>query len=199
MDLTVRAERGPIAILTGERDSGKTSACRRLVEQARLEGLDCAGLLAPARFAGSSRVGSDVLDLRTGERRPFSYLSPDEGAPFASTPARHRVDAAVSDWAASRLDRACPCDLLIVDEIGPLELERGEGWQNALEIARRGDFGLAVLVVRSRLVPALLAAIDGCRGLDGGDPSVLTPSDLLKPFHLSRLLERAHVESATPV
>ena len=64
-------------------------------------------------------------------------------------------------WGAAVLDSACPCDVLIVDEIGPLELERGQGWANALDVLRAGQFDLAAVVVRPSLIDAFRAAMGG--------------------------------------
>ena len=46
-----------------------------------------------------------------------------------------------------------------MDEIGPLELDRGRGWVNALDVLCAGQFGLAVVVVRPSLVDAFRAAM----------------------------------------
>lgn len=43
-------------------------------------------------------------------------------------------------------------DYLVVDELGPLELERGEGLTNAVEILKTGNFDKAYIVVRPHLV-----------------------------------------------
>lgn len=43
-------------------------------------------------------------------------------------------------------------DYLIVDELGPLELERGEGLTNAVELLKSGEFEKALIVVRPHLV-----------------------------------------------
>ena len=37
-------------------------------------------------------------------------------------------DAEVLAWGTRILQQATPCDLLVVDELGPLKFERGEGW-----------------------------------------------------------------------
>lgn len=43
-------------------------------------------------------------------------------------------------------------DFLIVDELGPLELERGEGLTIAVKILHDGKFDKALIVVRPHLV-----------------------------------------------
>ena len=46
----------------------------------------------------------------------------------------------------------------LVDELGPLELVRGEGWQAALETLAQGGYRLALVVVRPELLDVLPAA-----------------------------------------
>jgi len=138
-----------IAILSGSRGSGKTTTCQRLIDLACQRGLDCAGILSPARFEGTRKVGIDLLDVRSGQSRP---LAEADSQPGELRTMAYRFDLEAIQWGVKLLEAACPCDVLIVDELGPLELERGQGWANALDVLRRGPFRLAVVVVR----PALL-------------------------------------------
>lgn len=50
------------------------------------------------------------------------------------------------------LGMSIPCDLLIVDELGPLEFERDEGWDKGLTAVDSRKFNAAVVVVRPELV-----------------------------------------------
>lgn len=43
-------------------------------------------------------------------------------------------------------------DYLVVDELGPLELERGEGLTNAIELLKSDEYKKALVVVRPYLV-----------------------------------------------
>jgi nucleoside-triphosphatase THEP1 len=144
-----RREPGRLVLLSGERGAGKTTACLRLIEMARAAGLDCAGIVSPALFDGATRAGIDVQDVRTNERRRLADVDP---GPAAVRLGPFRFSEESLAWAAERLSSACPCQILIVDEIGPLELELGRGWVEALDILRRGDYELAVAVVRPSLV-----------------------------------------------
>jgi nucleoside-triphosphatase THEP1 len=138
-----------IVILTGPLGSGKTTTCRQVADLARRYGRNCAGLVCPARFHKSRKVGIDVLDLRTGTRRPLAEA--DQLAAVLRTKA-YRFDVEAIAWGAAVLDTACPCDLLVIDEIGPLELERGQGWVNALNVLGEGQFEVAIVVVRPNLL-----------------------------------------------
>lgn len=147
-----------IAVLSGPIGSGKTTTCRYLVELARQRGLDCAGVISPARFKGGVKVGIDALDVRTGQSRP---LAEADDSPADLCTARYRFDADAMAWGVTILDTACPCDVLLVDELGPLELERGQGWVNALDVLRASQFTQGIVVVRPALLDAFARAVKG--------------------------------------
>ena len=184
--------RGQLVVVAGCRNSGKSTACEILRQRATELGFDCAGIVSPGRFVSRRRVGSDVVDVRTGERRPFAtdLLGVD-----GST--GHRFDDRVARWASEVLARACPCDLLLVDEIGPLELERGLGWAKAIDVLAGGAFAVAVVTVRPRLVQKLIAVLRDC-GPRGQTPLVLfTPGDA--PDRVLAILESHHARLGTSV
>lgn len=136
-------------------------ACVQLADLARQRALNCAGVISPARFEGGVKVGIDVLDVRTGQRRPLAEAGGAGGSPTELRTPRYRFDADAVAWGGEVLNAACPCDVLIVDELGPLELERGQGWANALDILRDGPFGMAVVVVRPGLLDVFRARLAG--------------------------------------
>lgn len=143
---------GQLLLITGEIGSGKTLLCRLLVEAARRAQWRVSGLLSPGRFEGERKVGIDVLDLRRGESRPLARLAAaDEGGVRTQ---KWRFDPRCLAWGNRALQAALPTDLLVVDELGPLEFERGQGWQAGLEaIDHAGSYRLALAVIR----PSLLA------------------------------------------
>ncbi len=149
-----------IVILTGDVGSGKTTSCRQLAARARLQGTDCAGIVCPARFDGARKVGIDLLNLKTGECRRLADV---DNQPCDVRTDRYRFHTEALAWGAATLEVACPCELLIVDEIGPLELIRGQGWVNALAVLRAGQFELAVVVVRPSLINTFVGAMANAR------------------------------------
>ena len=60
------------------------------------------------------------------------------------------------------LSQAESCDLLVIDEVGPLEVERGKGWVSAFDVLRAGDYVLALLVVRLELIAQARGLLGGC-------------------------------------
>jgi len=84
----------------------------------------------------------DVLDVRSGNLR---RLTLGTGASAAVVQGRFRFDPETLAWGDAALAQATPCHLLVVDELGPLEIERGQGWPKAFDVLRGTDFALALV------------------------------------------------------
>lgn len=143
-------------LITGYRGSGKTSFCRKMVEAAREAGWKTAGLLSNPIFQDGVRTAIEAEDLLSGETRILATRthSPDEGTPGVR---QWKFDGAALDWGSGVLASATPCDLLVVDELGPLEFDRGEGWQAGLEAVDSRQYAIAFLVIRAELLGDALA------------------------------------------
>jgi len=155
-----------IVILSGKSGCGKTTLCAQVAALARARGLAVAGVLTPPRLADGRKVGLDVEDLRTGQRRSLAEAGAEPGRSIAgstdgpATESWHfHADGLV--WGTLVLRHATPCDLLVVDELGPLELIRDQGWTVGLDLLRAGRYRLALVVVRPELLPRLQERLDG--------------------------------------
>jgi nucleoside-triphosphatase len=133
-------------IVTGGRGAGKTTFCRHMAELARQAGWDVAGVLSPPRMENGVKTGIFALDLRHGEQRLLAspYSEEIAGAPMC----RWVFSEQTLLWANAALAGAIPCDLLIVDEIGPLELEREAGLLAWRSVIAAGAYRVALAVVR---------------------------------------------------
>jgi nucleoside-triphosphatase THEP1 len=180
---------GRIILLTGERGVGKTTVCHKTVDLAQTKGFTCGGVLTLS-YPTDER---DVLDVGSGRARCLtlpvtpSDQTPKPGASPAVIQGRFRFDPATLAWGSDALTRALGCHLLVVDELGPLELERGGGWVRALDVLHAADFALALVVVRPELLDQAQAK------LPARAPTVLTVTlhnrdDL--PVALLGMLER---------
>ncbi len=165
-----------LTLITGPRGAGKTSLCLNAAKRARANGWSVAGLLSPARFEHNYKVGIDVLDLASGQRRLLAQRrskTTDNAPPTSLALRKLRTELANAPnftrlrqpetsnwrftpdalaWGAEILQRATPCDLLIVDELGALEFERNEGWLVALNIIAHRNYRHALVVVRPKLL-----------------------------------------------
>ena len=50
------------------------------------------------------------------------------------------------------IQSSIPCDLLVIDELGPLEFKLSLGWVSALEVIKTAQFRLALVVIRPELL-----------------------------------------------
>ncbi len=143
-----------IGLLTGPVGMGKTTAESRVAGLARKQGLVCGGLLAPAMLDDCGhKIGIWGADLRTGERRSLARTDRILGGPSAGP---YSFDADALDWATGVIERDTgTCDLLIVDEIGRLELVEGTGLAPVLPHLSSGRVGLSLVLVRDSLLERL--------------------------------------------
>lgn len=200
-----------IIVLAGPSGSGKTSSCGIAVRLAREAGVRVAGMLCEAVFSGGSKVGIDWRDLADegAARRSLARRLPGfSQARSAGAPSQGRSPAfddsnphtvRFGSWefdrkALAEADAATAAavsggsgpigaapSLVIVDEIGPLELERGSGMVKTLvaldeaaspEWERAGDaerLGLTVVVARPDIADKLAARWPGSVRLDVSD------------------------------
>lgn len=182
-------------LLTGEVQIGKTRWLESLVTELADRGVPCAGVLAPGQWVpaegehadanGFEKLGIDNVLLPSGERIPFARRGDlaradgtfDEESQAAKAELAWHIDDAAIDRVnahfneiATHASVAAP-GLLIVDELGRLEIWRGGGLTSAMALLAQGPtttFPHALAVVRDYLLDdaeALLAEAwpDRCR------------------------------------
>ena len=144
-------------IVTGEVGSGKTQTCAAATARLRDLGWEVAGVLSLGVWDGDKKVAIDALDVRSGDmRRLADHASENHCTQGPATPG-WRFHAETIAWCNSLLSAAADCDLLVVDELGPLEFESGEGLIQGMRSLDDGRFRLGLVVVRPRLVHAAQA------------------------------------------
>mgnify|MGYP001279530829 CR=1 FL=1 len=149
---------GSILVVTGPKESGKSTLCRELARAAVQAGVDVAGIVttkagpraragrleAPPAWGVPSGERLVVTDLRSGRQAMLGvwtgrqWVMQEEGLTLG-----HAALAAAS-----------PCDLLIIDEIGRLELLHGQGWTESFSLLASGRFRQALVTVREGCMDA---------------------------------------------
>lgn len=161
---------GFVYVLTGARGVGKSTICRLLAARASSAGVIVAGLVTETLLAGGV-ILRRTIDLRSGETRVLAVKcahGEPHGKPCGSPAigSREEVKSFASDplapgwcfdpgtfvWADEMLARALPCDFLVIDELGPLELVGGRGWVRALDLLDSEGFGVSLVVCRPELL-----------------------------------------------
>jgi len=135
-----------------------------------------------------------VSDLRSGENRHFGTQSTYGKVTAPSRPPgvdpltpSWLYDDGVFGWGNNVLVRSTPCDLLVIDELGPLEILGDRGWFTAFDVLKRRQFGAALVVCRPALVDDLRDRI----GVTRGTVYAVTPEirDAMPAAILNDLLE----------
>ena len=170
-------------LLTGARGAGKTTVCRKLAEMARAKGFQPQGVVCPALYDDVGiKVGFEAEDAGSGERWLLAHTDLESGGPQIGP---YVFDSFGLARANGVLERACQgSELLMLDEVGPLELKRGEGFAPILSILPLQGQGHVFIVVR----PSLLAEL---RSRLGHDFSIYTVSEgnrEVLPVHIGREL-----------
>ena len=143
-----------IIVVTGLSGAGKTSWCLRLDKVAREKGMTVRGIVSPGIFNNDSKVRIKIKNLENGEEKVLATLR-GEKVSGISTP-RWQFNPESLSWANDILKNIGGSDLLIIDELGPLEFLRGEGLVAGLSLLDSRQFRVACVVVRSSLLPKVL-------------------------------------------
>ena len=145
-----------LQIISGPRGCGKTTCCTQIAAQIQAAGLSVGGLICPAVFEGEKKVAIEQVDLYTGQQRRLGTRRESEctveNTP-ESTVGCWQMDASVLAWGNAILAGLGDEDLIIIDELGPLELKEGRGYHEGLRLLDEERYQMALVVVR----PSLLA------------------------------------------
>jgi len=146
---------GEINLITGERDVGKTTLCSELAENLINLGYSVAGIVSPGIYRNNVKIGISALDIKSGEKVKLADFSPgwDKEKPSRIW----KMNSAAVPWGNDVLNKSVPCDILIIDEIGYLELEKNGGWKNIFDIFEEKLFKTAFIVIRKELVEVALS------------------------------------------
>ena len=149
-----------IMVLTGESGCGKTTLCARVVAALKARGVDVAGVLTLPRWTAQrgEKVGMDVEDVRTGERCALAeHVAVGQGTANLTW----KFDDMGLARGAQILRGSTPCDVLVIDELGPLELIHNQGWISALDTLQAGNYRAALVVIRPGLIEDFQRQLNG--------------------------------------
>ena len=146
------AARPLVVVVTGLPGAGKTPAMRGVAKALRERGVTVAGFIQVPVWDAGGKGGYLVLDVASGEQRTLAVKvgtgRGEHGTPF-------RFEGAGFAFARRAAERIAT--VLVLDELGPVEL-RGGGHMPAVRraLAREG-IAAALVTVRPALIPSLLA------------------------------------------
>lgn len=140
---------GKKIILTGPKNSGKTTVCSNVVGRIKKYPIEVKGIISPGTYQFNHKTGISSLDISTLKKRQIACHVP--GWDTDNPEREWKFIPQALEWANNILGNSVPTDLLIIDEIGFLELEKNTGWTNAIKALESGKYHLALVVVRPTL------------------------------------------------
>jgi nucleoside-triphosphatase THEP1 len=139
-----------IFIVTGDRASGKTSLLTALTGEFQQRQHKIGGILSPVVWMDSNRIGYDVINIQNGKRVPLCRNEPD-GTGIKIGEWIFRDDGIQFGQTALDPSSLIPCDLVIIDEVGPLELDN-KVWATSIDRLIHSSTCPIILVVREHLI-----------------------------------------------
>ena len=144
-----------IVLLSGDRGVGKSTACQKLVKMACRRGKTIGGFLSTALFDDKGdKIGIKLVDPRMGEERHLASIAEDLGGLLVGI---YHMNAETLSWGTALALSAIEgeLDLILIDELGPLELNRNEGFAGVLPALYEVSNVNCLVVVRPELIDNL--------------------------------------------
>ena len=106
--------------LTGRPGVGKTTVVLRAVELLRSRGLKVGGMISRELREGGARVGFEIVDILTGRRGILAHVRLSGGPRVG----KYTVNLKDLDevGVAAILNAVKECDVIVIDEVGKMEL-----------------------------------------------------------------------------
>ncbi len=145
--------RSKVVIVSSPIGMGKTRFCQTLANKLTARNLKVGGFLSIKVLDGDQTIGYHLVDLQSENIFPFLKLRDNE------------IDSGIGKFAFAKdglvrgnailLRDKNTCDVIVIDEVGKLEL-KGGGWHDSLMELLDGFQGLIILSVRDSFVDEVI-------------------------------------------
>ncbi|MDO9547106.1 MAG: nucleoside-triphosphatase [Pelolinea sp.] len=151
MDFTL----GRINLVTGKREVGKSNFCADLVRELKKMDHSVSGIISPGTYKENKKIGIFSQNISNGERIELAHYSPGWDP---ENPQRvWKINLNAVHWGNSILRKMLLCEVIVIDEIGFLELEKHSGWSQAFQVLEGENYKIAFIVVRPDLIDIALS------------------------------------------
>ncbi len=142
----------PIIIISGNIQQGKTTFVRKVINRLQRQNVEIGGFMSNVVYEGENRVGYKLENLSTGDSMELCsivrHAEWKKQGKFYFNP-----EALLSGIKILEFETQNP-DLIVIDEIGPLEA-KSEGWSPAIQKIADNANAPMIWVVRDSLVNKL--------------------------------------------
>jgi len=109
-----------IFLLTGSPSIGKTTMLLKIVEALKAKGCSVGGMVSREVRDGGTRVGFEILNLKTKERGWLAHVNQKTGPQVGKY--RVNLEDLNNVGVGAIISAVKDCDVVAIDEIGPMEL-----------------------------------------------------------------------------
>ncbi len=134
----------PCLAITGKPGAGKSTLALKISEELKRLGFKVCGVTCPDVRVNGRRVGFKMVNIATGEEEWLARVEGCNGPRVG----RYRVCPQVIELVRRAFEG--PCDVVIIDEIGPMELKLPEVKETFLKVLRSGKPFVVVHHLRLR-------------------------------------------------
>ncbi len=109
-----------LILITGQPGIGKTTVLLQIVDALKVKGYKIGGMVSREVREDGTRVGFEIVDLKTDQKGWLAHVSQPVGPKIS----KYCVNLSHLDaiGAGSILNAVANADVIVVDEIGPMEL-----------------------------------------------------------------------------
>jgi len=136
-----------ILLLTGSSGVGKTTVLIKTVNALKAKGVNVGGMISREVREGNARVGFEIIDLTNGKHGWLAHADQKSGPQVG----KYHVNLEdLENIGATAIEEAVEkCDVIVIDEIGPMELFLQKFKQTVKQALASGKLVLAVVHARA--------------------------------------------------
>ena len=170
--------------LTGLPNSGKTTLMKTLITTIQGQGKTVGGMLTENIVEKLRKVGMEIMDVRTGERATFAHVS--FGETHKNIHFGLKLEALEEVGVAAINLAADECDIVVIDEVGPIHLESEVFSRTVQDTIKKNISQILTIHKKSRhTVVQDIRRRDDMRILD-----VTHVNRLVLPYKIQQILEQ---------
>lgn len=143
-----------VFIITGSIGQGKTTFIQKIIQNFHSKGIAVGGIYSPRVMQGNTTVGYDIIDINTNEREVFlRQNSPGKNMKIG----RFNINLQGLQKGVKAIKKSSNINtrIVVIDEVGKLELENN-GWAKNIEELIRNSQNHVLLVIRDSFVEKVI-------------------------------------------